>query len=791
MTLSKLRFFKILTLFVLGSFVAGSGMFVSEITQKPSVAQAADLSQFDAGTIISDAKFFDGLAMSASEVQSFLNAAVPTCTINNGQASHAAGAPYYNRAGALYSYVASVCLKDYRQATPNMAAQAGGTCAAYPGSGSESAAEIIAKVGEVCNISQKVILVLLEKEQSLVRDTWPLVKQYEEATGFECYDNGQACVGGYSGFFFQVWAAARQFQRYGTGSFTWYPVGQTSNILYQANNSGCGTKPVFITNRATAALYYYTPYTPNAAALAAGYGIGDSCSAYGNRNFYQLYVDWFGSTQGNPAPKNLRSTPAPTLNRSGAMLPGEQVSASVSGWDSGVTFSYQWLRNGSPISGANSATYTATVADNNTQLKVTVTGSKAGFNNNSQTSSAGVQVLASAADIAASAVRFHSTVPIRIADTRPGQSTADGQYIGSGAIGTGQTLRIQVLGRAGIPSSGVSAVSLNVTVVSPSSAGHLTVYPTGTSVPNASNVNFSAGQIKPNAVIAKVGSDGSISIYNSAGSSHVIVDFNGWFPTGGNFTTLAPARLLDTRAGQTTIDGQSAQVGAIGAGQTLRIPVLGRGGVPASGVNAVVVNVTAVTPSQYGHITVFPTGTAVPNASNVNFTAGSVVPNVVVTKVGADGSISVYNSAGSTNVVIDISGWYPSSDAYTSFTPARIVDTRAGQSTVDGRYVGIGALSGGQVLKIPVVGRAGVPATGVGAVSLNVTAVTPTSEGHLSVFPSGFAQPPTSNLNFRSGQVVPNAVIAKVGTDGTISIYNSTGNTHLVVDINGWYPVAY
>ena len=278
-------------------------------------ARAADLSQFNAGNIISDAIFYDGTAMSAADVQSFLNSKVPTCTINNGQASHAAGATYGS------TTISDVCLKDYRQTTPSMAAQPG-ICSAYSGSSSESASSIIAKVGAACNINQKVLLVLLEKEQSLISDSWPTVRQISQATGFACYDNGQPCVQDYAGFFYQVWSAARQFQRYGSSPFTWYPVGQTSNILYQANMPECGTKAVFIENRATAALYYYTPYTPNAAALAAGYGLGDACSAYGNRNFYQLFVDWFGSTQN---PRALVAGAWETLTGSPGLI-------NVSGW---------------------------------------------------------------------------------------------------------------------------------------------------------------------------------------------------------------------------------------------------------------------------------------------------------------------------------------------------------------------------------------------------------------------------------------------------------------------------
>jgi hypothetical protein len=241
---------------------------------------------FRAGNIISDENFFDTDAMSVSEVQAFLESRVPNCTINNGQPSRAAGASFGS------TVIADTCLKDYSQATPNMAEQPG-ICSAYQGSSSESAASIIAKVGEACNISQKVLLVLLEKEQSLVTDTWPTVRQFTQATGFACYDNGQPCATEYSGFFYQVWSAARQFQRYGSSPFTWHPVGGTSNILYQANASQCGSQPVLIENRATAALYYYTPYTPNAAALANLYGTGDQCSSYGIRNFWRLYRDWF------------------------------------------------------------------------------------------------------------------------------------------------------------------------------------------------------------------------------------------------------------------------------------------------------------------------------------------------------------------------------------------------------------------------------------------------------------------------------------------------------------------
>jgi hypothetical protein len=223
----------------------------------------------------------------------------------------------------------------------------------------------------------------------------------------------------------------------------------------------------------------------------------------------------------------------------------------------------------------------------------------------------------------------------------------------------------------------------------------------------------------------------------------------------------------------------------------LRVAIVGRNGIPTAGVDAVSLNVTAVVPNANGFLSVFPSGASVPNSSSLNFVGGQVTSNAVITKVGDDGFISIFNAAGSTDVLVDIAGWYSTSDGITALTPLRILDSRPGFSTFDGQLAGFGAAGPGRVIRIPVLGRAGIPASGVGAVSLNVTAVSPTSDGFLSVYPSGYPRPSSSNINFKRGQTIPNAVIAKVGTDGTVSIYNPLGSTNIIVDINGWFPVAY
>jgi hypothetical protein len=206
---------------------------------------------------------------------------------------------------------------------------------------------------------------------------------------------------------------------------------------------------------------------------------------------------------------------------------------------------------------------------------------------------------------------------------------------------------------------------LNVTVTEPSQQGFLTVFPTGAARPNASNLNFVAGQTIPNLVIAKVGTDGQVSIYNNLGNTHVIADVVGWFPTTSSFTGLTPARLLDTRPGNVTVDGQFAGIGPVANNATLNLTVVGRGGVPASGVGAVVLNVTVTEPSQQGFLTVFPTGAARPNASNLNFVAGQTIPNLVIAKVGTNGQVSIYNNLGNTHVIADVVGWFPTENPHT------------------------------------------------------------------------------------------------------------------------------
>ena len=218
-----------------------------------------------------------------------------------------------------------------------------------------------------------------------------------------------------------------------------------------------------------------------------------------------------------------------------------------------------------------------------------------------------------------------------------------------------------------------TAVVLNVTVVQARVGGYASVFPCGEAVPNASNLNFAAGQTVPNAVVAKVGAGGKVCVFAEV-PFDLLVDVNGYVPAGSSVGSLSPARLLDSRAGGATVDGQLAGIGQRPTGSITEVPVAGRGGVPAD-ASAVVLNVTVVQARAGGYATVFPCGEAVPNASNLNFAAGQTVPNAVVAKVGAGGKVCVFAEV-PFDLLVDVNGYVPAGSAVGSLSPARLLDSR-------------------------------------------------------------------------------------------------------------------
>lgn len=371
------------------------------------------------------------------------------------------------------------------------------------------------------------------------------------------------------------------------------------------------------------------------------------------------------------------------------------------------------------------------------------------------------------APLAATGASYHPVTPSRILDTR-----------NSGApLGAGAVLELQVTGTGGVPASGVSAVMLNVTVTGPSAPSFLTVFPTGQNRPEASNLNYVAGLTVANAVLVKLGAGGKVSLFNFGGTAHVIVDVAGWFDgvggaTGSRFHPVSPSRILDTRTAS-----------ALAADTSMDLPVLGRGGLPAAGVAGVVANITATDTTAPSFLTVHPAGQARPLASSLNFTAGKTVCNLVTARLGAGGAVSIYNFAGTAQVIADVAGWFDDGNGlggslFHPLAPARILDTR---------QPGFAALGANATLDLQVTGAGGVPPAGVAAVAVNVTVAGPTAHSFLTVFPTAEPKPNASNLNFVAGQIVANLVVAKLGAGGRLTIYNLAGSTHVIVDVAGWF----
>ncbi|MGW7440527.1 PKD domain-containing protein [Streptomyces sp. NPDC054849] len=272
--------------------------------------------------------------------------------------------------------------------------------------------------------------------------------------------------------------------------------------------------------------------------------------------------------------------------------------------------------------------------------------------------------------------------------------------------------------------------------------------------------------------------DYTITVTATDSVSHVQVVKQLPFSTAGSFfVPHAPTRLLDTRT------GTGASKAKVPAYTPVRLKIAGSAKVPA-GVAAVVLNVTATNATAAGHVSVYPSGRARPESSNLNYTAGQTVPNQVIVPVGKDGYIELYNGGwNAVDLIADVTGYFDrtASNGYTSLNPVRFVDTREGLGTARGQVAGQGTFG------VQITGRSGIPA-GATAVALNVTVTNPKQAGHLTVFPSGQAAPTTSSLNFTAGQTVANSVIVPVGAGGRIDVRNGAwAGTDVIVDVVGYY----
>lgn len=377
--------------------------------------------------------------------------------------------------------------------------------------------------------------------------------------------------------------------------------------------------------------------------------------------------------------------------------------------------------------------------------------------------------------VATTGSTYQPVTPTRVLDTRKGIGAPEAK------VGPMSGITVDVAGSVpgSPPRQTITAAVVNVTVTDENAPGYLTAYPYGRVRPLASNVNFSAWTATPNLVTVKaVG--GKIDLFNgSAGGVDLIADVQGYYVdtgSGDGYIPLSPARILDTRKG---LGGAVVQPGG-----TLTLAVEGSGGVASSGVTAVALNLTATGATPSGYLTVYPDGATPPYTSNLNYSGGPIVQNLVVAKTGTDGKIAFRNnSTGPVQLIADVTGYYTAANghAFIPIDPVRVLDTRNGTGQLTGYGIPIAPMSNarwGIAYLLPQLESALVA---------TVTVTQPQAGGYITAYPGGSTRPATSNINFSANQTIANLVMGKVG-QGTVNLFNdSAGSTQLVADLFGYF----
>ncbi len=391
------------------------------------------------------------------------------------------------------------------------------------------------------------------------------------------------------------------------------------------------------------------------------------------------------------------------------------------------------------------------------------------------------------APVAATTGAYVSVKPARILDTR--------YKIGVPAVApvaAGQTVSLQVAGRGGVPTSGVSAVVLNLTVVTPSLGGYLTAYPAGQSLPTTSSLNFVKGATRANLVTVPLGTGGKLAIRNAGGNTNLLGDVVGYYLDGstsavtgsyGSYQSFQPFRAYDSRSD----DDRKPVV----AGEYVTVP-LDLGPDDSMHVKAVAVTVTAVNPTRGGYLTAWAgDSNTLPKTSTLNYLTGQNTPNMTIVPVTTCTDCGAYpmtsfdvdNVGGTTHLLVDVVGFFDD-DTFGSglrfkplSAPKRIVDTRSN--------LGMSKIGAGQTKTAVAPATIAGPTTG--SLVANVTGVRPTASTYLTLWPNfaGETRPTVSNLNPAKGAVAANMAILDLGPAGDFNVFNGSGTTDVLVDVTG------
>ncbi len=366
---------------------------------------------------------------------------------------------------------------------------------------------------------------------------------------------------------------------------------------------------------------------------------------------------------------------------------------------------------------------------------------------------------------------YQAVAPSRLADTRADEGASGFTRISDTIV------RVKVAGRGGVPDDASAAV-LNVTGVNTSAPGFITVFPSGTVVPTASNVNFDgAGQVMANMVTVKLGAGGSVDVYMQR-PMDVVVDVSGAYVPVRN--EVASGRLVTRSDGAYRVLDTRERAVPVGVGGVETVDV-SSAGVPPDAI-AVVVNLTA-TEAAVGFWTAYPVGPSPrPKASNINIdTPGQTRAGQAIVLLSPGSRVFNVFSMGGGHLIVDVAGWFtgasatPSTDGlFFPSNPTRLLDSRTSYAL---------PTWGGTTLEFPVYGP---PAGQVSAVAVNITGTESMLAGFVTAFPSGVPRPEASNLNVDTwDQTVANHAVVRASSRG-ISLFTQRG-LHMIADLNGWF----
>ena len=346
------------------------------------------------------------------------------------------------------------------------------------------------------------------------------------------------------------------------------------------------------------------------------------------------------------------------------------------------------------------------------------------------------------------------------------------------------TERLPVLGRSGLPTGGVRDVVLTLTARS-GARGAVTVWSGEGAPPTVPTLTSGPDRTATTTAIVPVGPDGRIAAVSAPVPADVTVDVTGWFPPSSSVVTGTPARLFDSTGA--TVDGRDARSGPVAAGTVRPLQVDGRGFGSSPAGSSVLLAVRSVRADTPSALTVWPGGVPQPTVPSVPVGPGGERSDLVYTDVGRDGQVDMALAEGRSDLAVDLLAVVPARSAVRPLPPARVFDSRPGTVTVDDLDGAAGALVPGAARRVPVVGRAGVPA-GASAVLAHLTATaTPSAPSELRAWADAAGPgPPAPAVSVGPGETRGGLVVLPVGPDGSIALRADGAPSDVAVDVQGW-----